>query len=266
MSDFWNKFESLCTQRRESPNRVAKDMGVSSATITKWKNGTIPSGDTLLLVADYFNVSVEYLLKDDEINIRPSEKKNVFGSLSSLPQRWASLRHGDTISDADINRIAAFTNCTVSFLYSGDQKVYVPADMSRAASVDDLYILDTILGIMDRCSDSDNLRRLQIQLSHIVRYWLEQKGIDFEKLSSEPYRAISNEKLKFLYDRNPSVFDTTFRYGFNFTELDTIREASGETFLYMFTGIEGDIGAILCAEKDRRIAELEARIAELEKR
>ena len=264
MSNFWNKYEALCALRNESPTRVAKDIGVSSSALTKWRTGRIPSGETLLVVADYFNVSVEYLLKDDEINIRPAEKKRVFASLSSLPQRWASLRHGDAISDNDISRIAAFTNCTISFLYSDDQKEYVPADKDKAANVNDLYILDMILGIMDRCPDTGNLRRVQIQLSHIVRYWLAQKGIGFDELSGSDYKAISKDKLKFLYDKDTHVFDQTFRYGLNFTELDAIRETSGLTFLYLFTGIEGDIGEILCAEKDRKIAELEARIAELE--
>lgn len=264
MSNFWNKYEALCAQKNESPTRVAKDIGVSSSALTTWRNGRIPSGETLLVVADYFNVSVEYLLKEDEINIRPAEKKRMFASLSSLPQRWASLRHGEALSDNEISRIAAFTNCTISFLYSDDQKEYVPAEKGRAASVSDLYILDTILGIMDRCPDTGNLRRVQIQLSHIVRYWLARKGIGFDELSGVSYKSISNEKLKFLYDKGGHAFDQTFRYGFNFTELDNIRETAGVTFLYMFTGIEEDIGELI-AKKDRKIAELETRIAELEK-
>ena len=264
MSDFWNKFELLCERDHKSPNRVAKEMDISSATITKWKNGRIPSGDSLITVADHFKVSVEYLLRDDEIAIKPSDKKSMFASMKSLPQRWASLRHGSAIPDTDINRIAAFTNCTVSFLYSGDQKEYVPADPSKAASVDDLYILDTILGIMDRCADSDNLRRVQIQLSHIVRYWLSKKNIGYEELLHPPYNAVSNEKVKFLYDNDVPLIDQGFKYGFNFTDLDAIREAAGVTFLYLFTGIEGDIKDLLCAEKDKRIEALEARIAEFE--
>ena len=264
MSDFWNKYDLLCKRDNVSPTKVAKEIGVSSSAVSTWKNGRIPTGDTLLSIAKHFKVSVEYLLSDDEINIRPADKKNVFISLNSLPQRWASLRHGDALSDEDINRIAAFTNSSVSFLYSDDRSEYEPVKEAGTAALKDIYILDTILGVMDRCPDSGNLRRLQIQLSHIVRYWLSNKEIGINELKNAPYRAVSNEKLDFLYGSNSIIIDSTVRYGFNFTEIDAIREASGLTFLYLFTGIEGDIGRLMSEEKNNELDELKARIAELE--
>ena len=59
---FWNIFYKLCEEKHTKPNAVAKIIGASSATCTKWKNGTIPNGDTLLKLADYLGVSVDYLL------------------------------------------------------------------------------------------------------------------------------------------------------------------------------------------------------------
>lgn len=59
---FWNVFYKLCEENNTKPNAVAKTIGVSSATCTKWKNGTIPNGETLLKLADYLDVSVDYLL------------------------------------------------------------------------------------------------------------------------------------------------------------------------------------------------------------
>ncbi|MCQ2434708.1 MAG: helix-turn-helix transcriptional regulator [Oscillospiraceae bacterium] len=59
---FWNRFFELCASVKLKPNRVASIIGVSSASVTKWKNGTIPNSDTLLKIADYFAVSVDYLL------------------------------------------------------------------------------------------------------------------------------------------------------------------------------------------------------------
>jgi len=66
---FWNVFYKLCEENNTKPNTVAKTIGVSSATCTKWKNGAIPNGDTLLKLADYLGVSVDYLLgRTDEPN------------------------------------------------------------------------------------------------------------------------------------------------------------------------------------------------------
>ncbi|MCR5165611.1 MAG: hypothetical protein K6C13_00105 [Oscillospiraceae bacterium] len=42
--------------------------------------------------------------------------------------------------------------------------------------------------------------------------------------------------MNFLYGVKES--DSVFRYGFNFTELDEIREIVGTSFLYLFTGVE----------------------------
>ena len=59
---FWNRFYSLCIQKGIKPNPLGSKIGISSGVITKWKNGTIPNGDTLIKIADYLDCSVDYLL------------------------------------------------------------------------------------------------------------------------------------------------------------------------------------------------------------
>lgn len=59
---FWDTFYKICEANHTKPNSVAKVIGVSSATCTKWKNGTVPNGDTLLKLADCLGCSVDYLL------------------------------------------------------------------------------------------------------------------------------------------------------------------------------------------------------------
>ena len=59
---FWNIFYALCESHGTTPNAVCKKLKLSNATATHWKNGTIPRGDILLNIADYFNCSVDYLL------------------------------------------------------------------------------------------------------------------------------------------------------------------------------------------------------------
>lgn len=45
--------------------RVAKETGVSTATLSNWKSGVyIPKVDKLQKLADYFGVSIEYFLKE----------------------------------------------------------------------------------------------------------------------------------------------------------------------------------------------------------
>ncbi len=59
---FWDRFFQLCVLHNSKPNPVAKELGFSSGVVTKWKNGSIPNGEMLLKIADYFDVSVDYLL------------------------------------------------------------------------------------------------------------------------------------------------------------------------------------------------------------
>lgn len=59
---FWDIFYNLCVLNNIKPNTVCKDLNLSNATATHWKNGVIPKGDVLMKIADYFGCSVDYLL------------------------------------------------------------------------------------------------------------------------------------------------------------------------------------------------------------
>lgn len=77
---FWKNFVSLCNQKNKTPNGVCAELGLSVATATKWKKGSVPRDTTLKKVADYFEVSVSYLLgvvddPDPIALIDPSKKE-----------------------------------------------------------------------------------------------------------------------------------------------------------------------------------------------
>lgn len=59
---FWERLYNLCLENNYKPNTVAKEIGLSSATTTKWKNGAIPNGEALIKIADFLGCSVDYLL------------------------------------------------------------------------------------------------------------------------------------------------------------------------------------------------------------
>ena len=60
---FWERFYNMCIAKGTKPHPVAKEIGVSSGVITKWKTeGTLPNGETLIKIADYLDVSIDYLV------------------------------------------------------------------------------------------------------------------------------------------------------------------------------------------------------------
>lgn len=63
---FFDTFERLCEAAGKSKNRVATELGFSNATVTKWKKGAVPKGDTLQKIAEYFGVTADFLLTGEE--------------------------------------------------------------------------------------------------------------------------------------------------------------------------------------------------------
>ena len=61
---FWQNFVRLCEEKGIKPTPAAAEMGFPSASVVKWKRGTIPRGTTHQKIADYFNVTVNDLLSD----------------------------------------------------------------------------------------------------------------------------------------------------------------------------------------------------------
>lgn len=53
--------KTLASQKNVSLAEVERSVGLSSGAITKWAKSS-PSSDKLVRIADYFNVSVDYLL------------------------------------------------------------------------------------------------------------------------------------------------------------------------------------------------------------
>ena len=59
-------FIDLCNERKESPTAVCKALGLSAATFSCWTDDSVPRRATLQRMADYFDVSVDYLLGKEE--------------------------------------------------------------------------------------------------------------------------------------------------------------------------------------------------------
>ena len=83
---FWDNFVVLCNENDTKPNPVAKQLGLSSGSVTSWKNGKVPHHSTLLKIADYFNVSVDYLLtgQKEKPTAEGDERKKELIELFSL--------------------------------------------------------------------------------------------------------------------------------------------------------------------------------------
>mgnify|MGYP004520085297 CR=1 FL=1 len=74
---FWDNFVLLCDRAGKSPNAVAAEIGFkSTGTVTGWKDGKIPYERNLKKIADYFGVTVDYLLNAEKENAPGSDAES----------------------------------------------------------------------------------------------------------------------------------------------------------------------------------------------
>lgn len=81
---FYINYVALCNKIGKSPSAVAEELGFMRSVVTRWSKGTIPRQATLQKVADYFGVSVEYLLGKEK---QPA----IFGELSDEEKAMLDL-------------------------------------------------------------------------------------------------------------------------------------------------------------------------------
>ena len=71
---FYDIFSNLCDTKGVSCKRAAMEMGLSNSIAAKWKRtGATPNGETLSKIAEYFGVSVGYLLGEEDKKETPQD-------------------------------------------------------------------------------------------------------------------------------------------------------------------------------------------------
>lgn len=74
MSEFWEIFTNECITKGKTPNGVAKEIGISSGTITNWKNGAQPSVFMARKLGNYFGRPAVYFLGiEDQVKSKQQE-------------------------------------------------------------------------------------------------------------------------------------------------------------------------------------------------
>lgn len=72
MSTFYDNYIKLCAVHDKSPTAVSKEIGLSNAAASGWKNGKKPSAVTKQKLADYFGVTVEELTGESGQKEKPA--------------------------------------------------------------------------------------------------------------------------------------------------------------------------------------------------
>ena len=66
-SILYTRIKELCESRGISMAKLSEDLGIAASLIRKWKTTTSPSVDRVKMIAEYFGVSVDYLISKTQL-------------------------------------------------------------------------------------------------------------------------------------------------------------------------------------------------------
>jgi transcriptional regulator with XRE-family HTH domain len=109
---FYSVFKDLCNKNGETPNAVAVKLGFSQAAAPYWKKSEkAPKREGLEKIAEYFGVSVDYLLEKEkpqsniiEIPIEIAEIKNA----PTKPSRSELFTILGKLTDSELDEVLDF--------------------------------------------------------------------------------------------------------------------------------------------------------------
>lgn len=72
---FYDRFIELCDKKGIKPTPLVTGMGLSSSNVSQWKKGSTPRPEVIQRLAEYFGVSVSYLMfGEDDKKEKPAPK------------------------------------------------------------------------------------------------------------------------------------------------------------------------------------------------
>ena len=73
---FYDIFTKKCKEKGFSPTAVLQELNISTSKLTAWKKGSVPNGNFLILISEFLDVSVDYLLTGRERSYQSIELSN----------------------------------------------------------------------------------------------------------------------------------------------------------------------------------------------
>lgn len=64
---FYERLKILCDEKGITITNLVAELNMSSGNLSKWKRGKTPKSDTVKVLANYFDVSSDYLLGVDSL-------------------------------------------------------------------------------------------------------------------------------------------------------------------------------------------------------
>lgn len=120
-TNLYNKVKELCRDKNITQKQLADIIGINQNTIKTWEH-KLPNSETLVKIADYFNVTTDYLLgrnsnklltRKNERDIQKSLKQIYDGLNDSLSLAYLN-NGGVELSEEDVELLKSALQFTIT--------------------------------------------------------------------------------------------------------------------------------------------------------
>ncbi len=128
--------EKLLEEHNMSAYRLSKETGVTTATLTSWKQGKyVPKQDKLQKIADYFGVTVTYLMtgknepEKREPQLKPKDEReieNIISNTEQLLKQPGLMFDGKPASQEAIDSVLSAMHVGMELAKKKNKELYTP--------------------------------------------------------------------------------------------------------------------------------------------
>lgn len=97
----YDRIKYLCARNNITITKLESELGFSSASIKKWERTSSPSVNKLAKVADYFHVSIDYLMCRTDISVNAELEE-----ISTMRRGMMNMSETDRSTSVDIVKAA----------------------------------------------------------------------------------------------------------------------------------------------------------------
>lgn len=128
-------FEQLLQKYKMTAYKVAKEAGVTQTALSNWKTGkSTPTTKTLQKLADYFGVTIDYLMTgkeedEKEPQLKPKDKKDIeeiLASTEELLKQDGLMFDGDPASPEAVESILSAMQIGMEMAKKKNKEKYTP--------------------------------------------------------------------------------------------------------------------------------------------
>ena len=122
-----DRIRALANQRDMSLPQLEVELGLGNGTISRWRSSS-PNTDKLQRIADYFNVSMDYLLgRDITLNKRDQQNINeILANTEQLLKQDGLMFDGDPASPEAIESILSAMQIGMEMAKKKNKEKYTP--------------------------------------------------------------------------------------------------------------------------------------------